>query len=277
MENAVLSISSLAKSYGHEKALENISFQVKKGEIFGFLGPNGAGKTTTIRCIMDFIRPDKGWIKVLGQDSHQQATPLKTAIGYMPSDGQLIDRWNSVEHLRFYRSIRQNSNKNINQLVRALDLNPRTLVKQLSSGNRQKLGFILSLVGNPELLILDEPTKGLDPMAQNTFYEILRSYTHQGGTVLLSSHNLSEVERVCSNVAIIRKGRIVADMSMQDIRAMKTHIITATFNNPDYAAHELSQVNNGTINRLGEQHAKRSGFNFSSQCESGQTDYEYDN
>jgi ABC-2 type transport system ATP-binding protein len=182
---------------------------------------------------MDFIRPDKGQNSVLGQDAHRQATSLKTSIGYMSSDSQLIDHWNSIEHLRFYRSIRQHANKTINELVRALDLNPRIAVKQMSSGNRQKLGFILSLVGNPELLILDEPTKGLDPLAQNTFYEILRSYTRQGGTVLLSSHNLSEVERVCSNVAIIRSGRIVADMSMQNVRAMKTHIITATFDNPD--------------------------------------------
>lgn len=167
----------------------------------------------------------------------------------MPSDSQLIDHWNSVEHLRFYRSIRPNTNATVNQLVRLLDLNPRTSVKQLSSGNRQKLGFILSLVGNPELLILDEPTKGLDPLAQNTFYEILHSYTQQGGTVLLSSHNLSEVERVCSNVAIIRKGRIVADMSMQDIQAMKTHIITATFDNPLNA--HMIHLDNAQITQTG--------------------------
>jgi ABC-2 type transport system ATP-binding protein len=231
--DTVISIDSVTKQFGQQKVLKSISFQVNQGDIFGFLGPNGAGKTTTIRCIMDFIRPDSGRITLLGKDSHVQSVEIKKSIGYLPAENQLIEAWNAKQHIDFYSSIRNENSLRILKLVKKLEIALNVPVKHMSSGNRQKLSFLLALVGDPKLLILDEPTRGLDPIIQNDIYDILTNYVSTGGTVFISSHNLDEVNRICSNVGIIREGKIVADKSMNDIKNMKIHLITVSLNNHD--------------------------------------------
>ncbi len=224
---AVIETKSISKSFGKKQALNNVSLSVNSGDIFGFLGPNGAGKTTTIRTLMDFIRPDRGSVKVFGQDVKDNPT-IRQDIGYLSADNQLLDRWSAEEHIAFYSSIK-GGGKNAASLAKRLDLDPKAKAGHMSTGNRQKLGFVLALLGTPKLLILDEPTRGLDPLLQNEIYAILKEFSADGGTVFFSSHNLSEVEHLCTSVAIIRAGHVVADKTMADIRAMKTHIVRVSF------------------------------------------------
>lgn len=224
-----IAITGLNKKYGTKPALKNVSLNVGQGEIFGFLGPNGAGKTTTIRCIMDFIRPDSGSVNVFAKDAQKDALAIKSMIGYLPADNQLYEKWNARQHIDFYSSIKGSPSES-KKLLEKLGLSPDLQVRHMSTGNRQKLSFTLTFIGKPELLILDEPTRGLDPLLQNEIYDILKRYAADGGTVFLSSHNLAEVEHMCTNVGVIRNGEIVANRSMDDIRAMKIHIVTVTYN-----------------------------------------------
>ena len=245
----VILLESVNKKFGHKQALKNISLTVTQGEIFGFLGPNGAGKTTAIRCIMDFIRPDTGTIQILNSSISNNPN-IKQSIGYFAAENQLLEKWNAKQHIEFYRSVKQ-ADKYAYKLLKELGLDDNMPVKHMSTGNRQKLGFVLALIGNPQLLILDEPTRGLDPLLQNEVYEILKDYVNNGGTVFMSSHNLSEVEHICTNVAVIRDGIIVADKSLADIRALKTYIVSVTFKE---AGFKLPKANNLQIISKGDHH-----------------------
>jgi ABC-2 type transport system ATP-binding protein len=230
MQQAI-TITNLNKRFGTKPVLQDVSLNVHQCEIFGFLGPNGAGKTTAIRCVMDFIRPNSGVIKVFDVDAQKDATVTKSLIGYLPADNQLYDKWTAKQHIDFYSAIK-GSSSDTQKLVKRLGLKTDLPVKSMSTGNKQKLGFVLALIGQPKLLILDEPTRGMDPLLQNEIYAILKRFVADGGTVFLSSHNLAEVEHICTNVGVIRDGVIVANKSMDDIRAMKVHIVTATFADP---------------------------------------------
>ena len=217
-----IEIKNLKKYFGKVKAVNGISLAVEKGEIFGFLGPNGAGKTTTIRCMMDFIRPTEGKIGILGFDARKDSVELKKNIGYLSSDIYLYDKWTGQEHLDFAASLKGKSPR-LDSLIKRLDFNPKTKVKTLSTGNKQKLNIILALLGNPEILILDEPTRGLDPLLQNEIYAILQDFQKEGKTIFLSSHNLPEVERICGRVGIIRQGKIAAVERIEDVKNKSMH------------------------------------------------------
>ncbi len=203
----VIRVENLRKYFGKVRAVDGISFAVKKGEIFGFLGPNGAGKTTTIRLMMGFLRPDAGKIRI----------PRKESIGYLPGDVRLYANWTGQEHIGFVEGLRGRC-PYVKQLREKFVFDERQKVKNLSLGNRQKLGLILALMHEPEVLILDEPTLGLDPLLQNTIHEILEEQAAKGGAVFMSSHNLYEVERVCNRVGIIREGKIVAAETIPEER-----------------------------------------------------------
>lgn len=228
MSEAVIQIKDLRKYFGGVKAVDGISFDVKKGEIFGFLGPNGAGKTTTIRCMMDFIKTTSGSISILGKDSHRDSVWLKAKIGYLSGDVQLYDKWTGKEHTDFIEKVRGKS-RNIDKLMSDLRFNPKKRFKSLSSGNKQKLGLILSLMNQPEILIMDEPTVGLDPLLQNKIYEILEEYKKSGTTVFFSSHNLPEVERVCDRVGIIRNGKLVGIETINELGKKRLRRVTVRF------------------------------------------------
>lgn len=228
---SVIEIQKLVKTFGKTRAVDDISFAVDEGEIFGFLGPNGAGKTTTIRCLMDFLRPTSGSIKILGKESCCESLLAKSKIGYLSGDVRLIGSWTGEEHIKYVEGIR-GKKSNAEEIASKLSLNLKQKFKNLSSGNKQKLGLVLALGFSPELIIMDEPTVGLDPLLQNMIYEILEDAQKQGTTIFMSSHNLGEVDRLCDRVGIIRDGKLVAIESIQELKEKRMHVVQATFNSP---------------------------------------------
>ena len=224
----VIETKKLKKSFGDVKAVDGISFDVERGEIFGFLGPNGAGKTTAIRCMMDLLRPDAGQITIFGLDARADAPQLKKKIGYLAGEVSLYGNWTGQEHIRFVEKMSKPS-KIVRQLVKDLSFDVRPKTKNLSSGNKQKLGLILALMKQPELLILDEPTLGLDPLLQNKIYEILEKSASDGTTVFMSSHNLAEIERICKRVGIIKNGKLISVDSVRQLKRKKIYNIFAWF------------------------------------------------
>lgn len=210
------------------KALDGVSFEVKEGEVFGFLGPNGAGKTTTIRCLMDFIRPTSGSISIFGKDARKDSVLLKSQIGYLPGNVKLHPNWTGHEHVAFVESIRGKS-KDAKEIAKKLDLDLGKRFKNLSSGNKQKLGIVLALMSDPKLLVMDEPTLGLDPLLQNTIYQLLDDLKKKGTTIFFSSHNLPEVERVCDRVGIIKEGKMVAVETLKEMEGKRIHQVEVRF------------------------------------------------
>ncbi len=226
----LLQVNHLSKKFGNLQALDNVSFSIQKGEIFGFLGPNGAGKSTTIRIIMGFLHPTYGNINVFGLDSDADAVTLKNKIGYVPAEPVLYADWTVDEHIRFVANIRGTQIKaRADKLRQILELDGSKKVKQLSTGNQQKLAITLALCINPPLLVLDEPTRGLDPLLRASFHQLLREYKQQGGTVLLSSHDLSEVEDLCDKIVIIHNGKLIQDTTVTRLRSNHGHKIKAHF------------------------------------------------
>ncbi len=236
-----ISIKNVTKTFGSKHALDNVSLSVPRGHIFGFLGPNGAGKTTMIRCLMDYIRASNGEIRILGHDAHLDSAQLKNMVGYLSSDMQLHPNWTAKMHIDFISSIKGRGKAD--ELIADFNLDVRPKVRNLSSGNKQKLAIILSFLGNPKLLIMDEPTRGLDPLLQNQLYQLLRDFAAKGGTVFLSSHNLGEVQQLCDTVTVIKDGKIVATEAMKDILQMTVHIVqavtTKAINQADFKTHGI--------------------------------------
>ena len=225
---SVIEIKNLKKYFGKIKAVDDISFDVEKGEIFGFLGPNGAGKTTTIRCMMDFLRPNGGEIRILGKDARQGSVYLKSKIGYLSGTVELYDKWTGNAHVNFIKKLNRGKDR-AEELFKIFNFDPSMKAKKLSSGNIQKLGLIMALVCEPEILILDEPTTGLDPILQNEVYKLLDELTKNGTTVFMSSHNLAEVEKVCTRVGVIKQGKMVAIESILSLKAKKIYTVTVNF------------------------------------------------
>lgn len=243
-----IEVKNLKKHFGKVKAVDGVTFSVKKGEIFGFLGPNGAGKTTTIRCTMDFLRPDKGQIKILGFDSKKDSVKIDAKVGYLPGAVRLYDGWTGKDHIDLVGKIRKDS-EFAEELIKRLDFDPSKKFFYLSSGNKQKLEIILALMSKPEVLILDEPTLGLDPLLQNEIYKILKELQEQGSTIFMSSHNLAEVERICERVAIIRAGKLVALEHIEDLKRKAIYEITIYFAE-NFNESEFRLPNIKIINRL---------------------------
>jgi len=209
-DNMVLMTQGLSKSYGKVRALRGVDLEVYRGEIFGFLGPNGAGKTTTIRCLLDLIRPDGGDVRVLGIDPQADPVAVQGRTGYLPGELALNDNLTAERQLRFFADMRGGKADwtFVRQLAERLDLDLKRPIKNLSKGNKQKVGVIQALMHQPELLMLDEPNSGLDPLMQQEVLGLLREAKSDGATVFFSSHIMSEVEAVAERVAIIRRGKI---------------------------------------------------------------------
>jgi ABC-type Na+ transport system ATPase subunit NatA len=195
-DKIAIKVEGLTKSYGRVQALRGIDLEVERGEIFGFLGPNGAGKTTTIRCLLDAIRPNSGTIRVLGMDPQADPVAVQRSIGYLPGELQLYDNLTAEGLFHYLNSLRGGKAewKHVEQLAERLELDIRRRIKNLSSGNKQKVGVIQALMHRPELLLMDEPTRGLDPLIQQEVLGILREAQSDGATVFFSSHILSEVQ-----------------------------------------------------------------------------------
>lgn len=224
----VIQVKDLKKYFGKLRAVDGINFNVEKGEIFGFLGPNGAGKSTTIRCLMGFNRPTEGSITVFGYDMSVNSVEAKKHIGYLPGNVKLYDNWTGWDHIRFFENVRGKSG-NISNLIERFDFNPNAKFRHLSSGNKQKLGLILALMNEPKLLVMDEPTVGLDPLLQFEIHKVLMEIRDRGTTILISSHNLPEVELLCDRVAIIKAGKLVAVENIKTLGEKKLHKIEVRF------------------------------------------------
>lgn len=209
MANAI-EINNLTKYYGKSKGIENVTFNVEEGEIFGFIGPNGAGKSTTIRTILALIYPTSGEAKIFGMDCIKQAPAIARRVGYLPSEVFYYDGTKVKDLLKYSASFyKKDCTKRIKELAGLLDLDLNRKIDDLSYGNKKKVGIIQGLIHSPDLIILDEPTSGLDPLMQQTFFDLLQLENKRGATVLMSSHILSEVQRLCDRVAIIKDGTII--------------------------------------------------------------------
>ena len=234
--STIISVNQLTKYYGRTPGIQNISFTVKQGEIFGFLGPNGAGKTTTIRLLLDLLRPSSGEIKIFGNDICSHSLEIRKRCGYLPGNFFAYSHMTGADFLRFVASMRKAELKMQQRLIDRFELSQNTLslkIKHLSHGMLQKLGIIQAFFHQPELLILDEPTIGLDPLMQEEFYRLLRKVQNEGKTIFFSSHNLPEVEKVCHRIAIIRKGELVALETLDGLKKKKLKRLQFTLSRPE--------------------------------------------
>lgn len=233
-EEIALMTQRLTKSYGKVRALRGIDLEVRRGEIFGFLGPNGAGKTTTIRCLLDLIRPDGGSVRVLGIDPQADPVAVQVRTGYLPGEMAFKDNLTAERQLRFFSDMRGEKADwaFVRQLAERLDLDLKRPIKNLSKGNKQKVGVVQALMHRPELLMLDEPTAGLDPLMQQEVLGLLREAKAAGATVFFSSHIMSEVEAVAERVGIIRLGKIVEVAETDSLIDRSLRHMTVRFQEP---------------------------------------------
>ncbi len=219
-EQPAIRAEGLTKHYGKVRALENLDLDIAAGEIFGFLGPNGAGKTTTIRTMMDEIRPTSGKASILGMDTHAGSLEIRKHIGYLPGDLAIYPNLTGHDTITYFANLRGGVDRGyVAELAERLDADLSKKVGDLSSGNRQKVGLIQAFMNKPKVLIMDEPSSGLDPLVQRELQKMMREVAAQGNTVFLSSHTLSEVQRVADRVGIIRHGHLVALETVHALRA----------------------------------------------------------
>ena len=227
---SVIETEKLTKSYGSHRGIVEVDLAVQKGEVFGFLGPNGAGKTTTIRTLLDLIRPTSGSARVFGIESSADPVAIHRRIGYLPGEFALYDRLTGGQHLEYFANLRGGVDPAYQaSLVERFDLDPSRKFKEYSKGNKQKVALVIALQHRPELLMLDEPTAGLDPLVQQTFFGVLREAVADGATVFLSSHILSEVEKTADRVGIIREGLLVKVGTVDDLRDLAHHQVELRF------------------------------------------------
>lgn len=228
-----ITTAGLSKSYGRQPALVDVDLSVDAGEIFGYLGPNGAGKSTTLRILMGMLRPTSGSATVLGLDCWSSAPRVHRRVGYVPGELALYEKMTGLDHVSYFGQVGARGGRSrATDIADRLDLDLGRPVRVMSRGNRQKLGLVLALMSSPELLILDEPTTGLDPIMQREFDEVLREHTAAGGTVLLSSHVLSEVQQVADRIGVLREGRLIAVEKLHTLRQKSLHHLVVEFADP---------------------------------------------
>jgi ABC-2 type transport system ATP-binding protein len=216
---SAIETSGLTKRYGATTAVADLTLRIEPGQVFGFLGPNGAGKSTTIRMLLALQRPTRGRAMLLGLDAAADSVEIHRRTGYLPGDLELFPRLTGQQHIAWFMRARGvNDGSLAKQLIDRFQLVADRPVRELSKGSRQKIGLVLAFMHRPELLVLDEPTSGLDPLMQHEFENLLRETADDGRTVFLSSHDLDEVQRVTDRVAIIKKGRLVAEDTVAGLR-----------------------------------------------------------
>jgi len=238
----VIEVKNLTKTYGKARGILDVSFNVEQGEVFGFIGPNGAGKSTTIRTLLSLIHPTSGSATIFGKDILKDAPAIKKDIGYLPSEVFYYDNMRVKDLLQYSASFyKKDCRKRMNELAEIMELDLNRKIEDLSLGNKKKVGIVQGLLHEPKLIILDEPTSGLDPLMQHKFFELLEEENKKGATILFSSHILSEVQRLCDRVAIIKEGKIIKlekISTLKESNYKKIHIETSTEIGKDYFAIE---------------------------------------
>ncbi|WP_453992322.1 ABC transporter ATP-binding protein [Bacillus nitroreducens] len=248
----VLEVINLSKKFGKFTALDGVNFEVGSGEVFGFIGPNGAGKSTTIRVILGILKATEGEVKIFGKDAWNDAVEIHKRLAYVPGDVNLWPNLTGGEVIDLFVKLRGGNNKSRREeLINIFDLDPTKKCRTYSKGNRQKVALIAAFSSDADLYILDEPTSGLDPLMEQVFQECVMEVKNQGKSVLLSSHILSEVEKLCDRVGIIRKGQIIETGSLDELRHLtRTHILVKTKKpisslNELQGIHEVEETNKG--------------------------------
>ncbi len=251
---SIIEVNQLTKFYGKAKGIENVSFNVEEGEIFGFIGPNGAGKSTTIRLFLGLIHPTSGGAKIFGKDCIQYGPEIRQEIGYLPSEVFYYDRMKVLELLKYSASFyKKDCSARLLELADIMELDLKRRIDDLSYGNRKKVGIVQGLLHQPKVILLDEPTSGLDPLMQQKFFNLIREENKRGATVFFSSHILGEVQKMCSRVAIIKEGSII---NVQDIKSMqnenykKIKVTASDLDEKMFAVEGVSKLeqHNGTVN-----------------------------
>ena len=239
---AVILAEDLTKFYGKSRGVEGLDFQVNPGEVFGYLGPNGAGKTTTIRTMLDFMRPTRGRIALFGADSHDGSLQIRRRVGYLPGELALYDDLTGHGYLSYFANLRGGvPEAAFRKLADRVDCDLSVKIKSLSHGNRQKIGLIQAFMHSPDLLILDEPSQGLDPLIQQEFHAMVTETRDEGRTVFISSHVMPEVERLCDRVGIIRGGKLIAVEDVGELKSRALRTIDFHFNGA-VAAEEFERL-----------------------------------
>jgi ABC-2 type transport system ATP-binding protein len=236
-----IEINQLKKYYGKIEAVKGISMSVERGEIFGFLGPNGAGKTTTIRCMLNLIYPTSGSIRILSMDAQSDAINLHKHLGYLPGDVRLPGDMTGKQVIDYFSRLQGLEPVLLNPLVEMFDVEMKRPIKSYSKGMRQKIGIVLAFMCDPDVLLLDEPTSGLDPLLQKTFNQFLLDEQARGKTIFMSSHIMSDVEKVCHRVAVIRKGELVTVETVEALREKAGQRVTVEFGD-SVAPEELARI-----------------------------------
>ncbi len=219
MHMNIVSIKNLTKYYNKIKGIENVNLEIQEGEIFGLIGPNGAGKSTTIRTLLSLIYPTSGSAKIFGLDTVKDSDEILQNVGYLPSEVFYYENMKAIDLLKYSASFyKKDCTKRIKELANLLELDLNRRIEDLSYGNRKKVGIIQGLIHQPKLIILDEPTGGLDPLMQQRFFELIRQENQRGATIIFSSHILSEVQKICDRVAFVKDGEIIRVDSIANIR-----------------------------------------------------------
>lgn len=246
----VISIKNFSKSYGSFKAVKKLNLQINGGEVFGFVGKNGAGKSTTIRSIINLIHPTEGTIEVLGMDSVKMSKAINAKVSYVPSESVFYDNVTSMELFKFCLKFTNSDMDRVNELAEYFELDLNKKVSDLSLGNRKKVSLIQAFLKDSEIIILDEPTSGLDPLMQNKFFSLILKAKSKGKTIFLSSHNLSEVEKYCDRVAIIKDGELVDLFNMKDVKINHKQIVSYTTKDGQNFSYDLEEDINALIKKL---------------------------
>ncbi len=229
----IIQTTNLTKFYGKSRGIKDVSITVNKGDIFGFLGPNGAGKSTTIRTILDFIRPTSGSATIFGMDCRKDSVAIRKRIGYIPGDFGLYGHMTGWKFLEYFGGVRGGFDAaSATELANRMDIKLDRKMKEYSRGMRQKVAIIQAFMNSPDLIIMDEPTNGLDPLVQQSFMDMLRERADRGTTIFMSSHVLSEVEKACNRVAIIKEGSIVAEEKVDELRQKSGKVLEVRFKEP---------------------------------------------
>ena len=242
MTTNVIEIRQLTKDYGNNRGIFDVSLSVKKGEVFGFLGPNGAGKSTTIRHLMGFIQADQGSCQINGLDCLRDHARIQQALGYLPGEIAFMDDMTGLEFIKFMAKMKGMTDlTKAYELMERFELNPQGKIKKMSKGMKQKIGIICAFMHDPELLILDEPSSGLDPLMQNRFIELVLEEKQRGKTIFMSSHIFEEIERTCDRTAMIKDGRLISIEELQTLKASKHKTYQITFATEELAEQFMNE------------------------------------